>query len=68
MECLQHSKDSEKHSLDKDYEWRSCKSKRRYRDLNACKHTANMFEQRVYFCDECSGYHLTKKRDYYEEV
>lgn len=40
------------------WEWRSCKSKKRFSEWEA-KSRAQKFDQRAYFCNLCSAWHLT---------
>lgn len=41
---------------------KGCWMKRRYKDRIVALRAAERWTQRVYACDECRGWHLTKQR------
>lgn len=49
--------------------WRSCTRKHRYKNFFTASKWGNEYGLRVYDCQVCRGYHLTKKEDnFYEKI
>ena len=46
--------------------YRDCKSKKRFKTYEDAAKVAKIRGQRVYYCGQCDGYHITKRERFGE--
>lgn len=46
--------------------YRDCKSKKRFKTYEDAAKVAKIRGQRVYYCGQCDGYHITKREKFGE--